>query len=224
MNNSLLAHEQLLFRHEVLRARLDIRDFFLKNTVREVYENIGQVLSLVRMQLAMLDSDKKTAVASIETPGNLVGQSIRDLRVMCKSFYPDADILNETGFVEALWNTVRILFQLPSPVIKIKGVQKEIHSGLRLVVFKMVQQILVLIKESEGIFERLTITYTAEEVKIVILYHGNAISFHNTINDDEIDLTLEQRAQLINGKLSQTKRKNGLMHIQLLHPLNFLYE
>src|ERR671926_1311362 len=111
MNKNVQAHEQLLFRHDVLRARLDIRDFFLKNTVREVYENIGQVLSLERMQLAMLDSDKKAAIASIESPGNLVGQSIRDLRVMCKSFYPDADIINENGFVEALRDTITILFR-----------------------------------------------------------------------------------------------------------------
>jgi len=223
MNNSLQAHEQLLFRHEVLRARLEIRDFFLKNTVREVYENIGQVLSLVRMQLAMLDSDKK-AIASIESPGNLVGQSIRDLRVMCKSFYPDADILNEGGFIDALGNTVRILYQYTDPSLKIKGIQKEIQPELKLLVFKIIQEILTLIKESEGKFERLTITYTDEEVKFSILYNGTAIPFDNNTSDDDINLTIEQKVQLINGKLTLAKRKSGLMQVQLSHPLKYCYE
>src|SRR5437868_1494947 len=127
MNYELKPHEQLLFRHEALRARLDIRDFFLKNTVREVYENIGQVLSLVRMQLALLAADTKAVVKSVESPGNLVGQSIRDLRVMCKSFYPDAEILSDQGFVEALRDTARILYQQEEPVITIKGTQEEMQ-------------------------------------------------------------------------------------------------
>ena len=150
MNYDLKPHELLLFRHEALRARLDIRDFFLKNTVREVYENIGQVLSLVRMQLAMLDTNKKVAMESAESPGHLVGQSIRDLRVMCKSFYPDAEISNEEGFVEALRNTVKILYQLDDPAITINGIEKEIQHELKLVVFKMIQEILTLIKETGG--------------------------------------------------------------------------
>ena len=224
MNNNLQAHEQLLFRHEVLRARLDIRNFFLKNTVKEVYENIGQVLSLVRMQLAMLDVDKKELIKSSESPGHLVGQSIRDLRVMCKSFYPDADIVSEEGFVEVCRDKIKIIFQYTDPVIKIKGISKEIQPELKLVVFKMIQEILILIKEPEGTFVSLTIEYAEQEVKFIILYNGTAISFNNKTSDDGTDLTLEQRAQLIKGKLSQAKRRNGLMQIQLTHPLKYQYE
>ena len=224
MNNELQANELLLFRHDVLRARLDIRDFFLKNTVREVYENIGQVLSLVRMQLALLDSDKKEVMQSVESPGHLVGQSIRDLRVMCKSFYPDADIISEEGFVEVFRDTIKILYQYTDPVINIKGIQQEIQPDLKLVVFKMIQEMLTLIKESEGTFVSLTIEYVDQQVNFTILYNGTAIPFDNKISDDTTDLTLEQRAQLIKGKLSLEKRKNGLMQIQLSHPLKYLYE
>ncbi|TKK71458.1 hypothetical protein FC093_00055 [Ilyomonas limi] len=223
MSNNLQTQEQLLFRHEVLKARLDIRDFFLKNTVKEVYENIGQVLSLVRMQLAMLDVDKKEIIKSSESPGHLVGQSIRDLRVMCKSFYPDADIVSEEGFVEVVRDTIKILFQYTDPVIEITGIPKEIQPELKLVVFKMIQEILTLIKEPEGTFVCLTIAYTEQEVQFIILYKGRAIPFNNKINDST-DLTLEERAQLIKGKLNLTKRKNGLMQIQLTHPLKYAYE
>lgn len=220
MNNRLQAQEQLLFRHEVLRARLDIRDFFLKNTVKEVYENIGQVLSLVRMQLALLNTSK-TVIA--ESPGNLVGQSIKDLRVMCKSFYPDADISNEDGFVEVFQDTIKILYQQDNATVTIKGTPKEIQPEVKLVVFKMIQEILVFIKELEGTFISLTITYVAQEATIKIVYRGAAISFNNT-SDNSINLTLAERAQLINGKLRLAKSRSGLMQVQLAHPLKYLYE
>ena len=224
MNYELKPLDQLLFRHEALRARLDIRDFFLKNTVREVYENIGQVLSLVRMQLSMLDADKKVVIESKESPGHLVGQSIRDLRVMCKSFYPDADILEEEGFAEALRDTVKILYQYEAPAITIKGTEREAQPELKLVVFKMIQEILTLIKETGGTFISLAIAYLDYEDKITVIYKGEAIPLDKKTGGDYIDLTLEGRAELIKGKLKLTKHKDGLTQIHLSYPLNSIYE
>ena len=224
MNNDLRSHEQLLFSHEALRARLDIRDFFLKNTVREVYENIGQVLSLVRMQLAMLAVDTKAVLKSVESPGNLVGQSIRDLRVMCKSFYPDAEILNEEGFVEALRDTVKILYQSEEPVITVNGIQKEIQPELKLVVFKMIQEILTLIQETGGTFINLAIDYLDYDVKMTVLYNGEVIPLDKKGMNDNTGLALQERAELIKGKLNLASQKDGSTQIQLSYPLNSVYE
>ena len=224
MNNDLKAHKQLLFSHEALRARLDIRDFFLKYTVREVYENIGQVLSLVRMQLAMLAADTKAVLKSVESPGNLVGQSIRDLRVMCKSFYPDAEILNEEGFVEALRDTVKILYQSEEPVITVNGIQKEIQPELKLVVFKMIQEILTLIQETGGTFISLAIDYLDYDVKMTVLYNGEAIPLDKRGMNDNTGLALQERAELIKGKLNLASQKDGSTQIQLSYPLNSVYE
>jgi glucose-6-phosphate-specific signal transduction histidine kinase len=226
MNIHVQANDLLLFKHEVLKARLAIRDFFLKNTVREVYENIGQVLSLVRVQLALLDtnSNKKELMESVESPGHLVGKSIKDLRVMCKSFYPDADIISDDGFIDVFRDTIKILYHYENPVVKIKGIQKEIQPELKLIVFKMIQELLTLMKESEGTFVSLTIEYKAQKVSLIIIYNGIAIPLDGKTSDDDIDLTLEQRAQLIGGKLNLIKHRKGLMQIQLSHPLNYLYE
>lgn len=223
MNINLKEHDVLLFKHEVLSARLDIRDFFLKNTVREVYENIGQVLSLVRMQLAMLDADKIAVIESTTSPGHLVGQSIRDLRIMCKSFYPDVDIISEEGFVEVFKDTIHILYQIAEPVITTRGTPKEIQAELKLVVFKMIQEILILIKEREGTFERLTVDYQEGEVQYTIIYKGEAIPL-DTTNVETTDLTITKRVQLIKGKLKLTQHKNGLLQIRLTHPLKYVYE
>src|SRR5215210_5391616 len=143
MDKWLQDDKKLIAMIEALRARLEIRDFFLKTAVRDVYENIGQVLSLVRMQLAHLDTTTKVDInEKIDTSGILIGQSIRDLRVMCKSFYPDADLLKEEGLVEGLDNSIRILFPGILPVIEVKGVRKDIEPDLKLIIFKTVLQLL----------------------------------------------------------------------------------
>src|SRR5215210_9587793 len=133
MDKWLQDDKKLIAMIEALRARLEIRDFFLKTAVRDVYENIGQVLSLVRMQLAHLNTNAKVDInEKIDTSGNLIGQSIRDLRVMCRNFYPDLELLKEEGLVEGAENCIRILFPGIFPVIEIKGVRKAIEPDLKL--------------------------------------------------------------------------------------------
>ena len=90
--------KKLLFQYEVLRARLCIRDFFLKTAVKEVYENVRQIRAQQVMQLAFFDEknieDQKEHIVQ---SGDLVGQSIADLRTMTRSFYPDVDLLKKYG-------------------------------------------------------------------------------------------------------------------------------
>jgi signal transduction histidine kinase len=226
MNKRPQKNKRLLFKHEVLRARLDIRDFFLENSVLEVYENIGQILSLVRMQLAILDSDKNNEKnENINSPADLVGQSIRDLRAICKSFYPDEDILKEEGFIEALKNTIEILCHDKNPVIKIKGIIKDTQPGLKLIVFKMVKEILVSINESEGELKGLVISYTRDEFDLTVSYKGKAIGLNESItnNGECADLTLQKRVQLIKGRITVSQTRDGTHRIKLVSPLNSIF-
>lgn len=222
MDYQLQETRQLQFKLEVARARLQIRDFFLRTSIREVYENIGQVLSLVRMQLSMLDETSLAkAEVNIHSSGNLVGQSIRDLRAMSKSFYPDADILQEHGFVEACKSSIKILFDTEKPLIKIKGVPKTIDGNLKLVIFRMVQEILIAIKEYKDEFVSLIISYGSDVVKFTFNYFGNSslkdTGIKGTENDNE--LTFLERVKLINAKLSLSHLKTGNEQIKLISPL-----
>jgi len=210
---------------EALRARLEIRDFFLKTAVRDVYENIGQVLSLVRMQLAHLDTTTKVDInEKIDTSGILIGQSIRDLRVMCKSFYPDADLLKEEGLVEGLDNSIRILFPGILPVIEVKGVRKDIEPDLKLIIFKTVLQLLNQIKDIKGEFIRLVICYMKEEVKFEINYKGKIIEKDSiaTTEESEYNSTLQATLQLIKGRLILKQSAHGMIRIVLTSPLKFV--
>lgn len=224
-------NKTLLYKYEAVKARLDIRDFFLQHTVRLVYDNVGQVLSLVRMQLAVLGghSQYSAAYSSDESPGYLVGQSIRDLRLMCKSFYPDADILSDVGMANGFRDVINILYKPPNPMVRITGVQREVEPNKKLIAFKMIQEILVFIKESGGKFNGLIIAFTQRQVQYTVLYEGEKIqletSGHTETGDDtNTDLSLQARAQLIDGSFKLTKGRGGTMQVKLYHPLTSSYE
>lgn len=210
---------------EALRARLEIRDFFLKTAVQDVYENIGQVLSLVRMQLARLDTNTKIDINErIDSSGDLIAQSIRDLRVMCRSFYPDFELLKEEGLVEGVENCIKILFPGILPVIAIKGVRKDIEADLKLIIFKTVLQLLNQIKDINGEFISLVICYLKEKVKFEINYKGKIIEKDDiaATGESEYNSTLQETLQLIKGRLNFKQTTQGIVRIVLISPLKFV--
>ena len=76
---------------------------------RNIYENVGQVLSLVRVQLSMLSFENEPEKLSTEGSGELIGEAIRDLRRMCRNFYPETELLEKEGLLQTLRSQLLLL-------------------------------------------------------------------------------------------------------------------
>jgi len=222
MDRSHRENKNLLFRYELLKARLEIRSFYLENTVKEIYENIGQVLSLVRMQLALADKQtKEEADKIIASSGQLVGQSIQDLRVLSKSFYPDADILNNQDFIEGIEDILVILFSDKKVVVNVKGKIQVIQPELRLLSINILREIIILVQKSPGEIARLEIAYQSESVEITVAYKGLSIDIDNKT---PAELTLFEKITLINSDVKLTTNSPGITEIQLIIPIKLAYK
>lgn len=208
-------NNKTLFDLEVLRARLEIRDFFLKNLYREVYENIGQLLSLARVMLAQ-HGDR------IEPASELVGRSIRELREMCRSFYPDDDLLKENGFSQAITKIIAINFPGSEYLVKQINIAEDISASLKLILCSILLEVLAGIREINGRLELVTITFTRFKFVCIIQYQGAPILLINSTEKQySIDkISLQQKAKLINSKFEISQDANGITHLKLFCPLN----
>jgi two-component system NarL family sensor kinase len=89
------------FVKEELLTRLEIQERSLKLFAKEIYENIGQILSLARLQLGTLDlHNKQESEEKIGESRKLVGRAIRELRNLAKQLSPDEII--RKGFADAI--------------------------------------------------------------------------------------------------------------------------
>ena len=77
---------------EELNSRIEIQERSLQAYSKEIFDNIGQVLSLVKLQL---QTENKMA-----EPGKLLGKAITDLRNLTKQLSPDEIIRH--GFAHAI--------------------------------------------------------------------------------------------------------------------------
>ncbi|MBD0278567.1 MAG: hypothetical protein ICV81_11485 [Flavisolibacter sp.] len=223
MHNSKV-YKRLLFQNEVLRSKLKIREYFLDSIVRDVYENIGQVLSLVRMQLAALTFPvDETSYEKITTSSHLVAQAIGELRNMCRHFYPDAGMIKDLGWIEEFKSIVDTIS--PEADVKIPEEEPiEIDLDASLILFRILQEMLFSIKDREGEIIDLCITYRENTIEITTNYRGEFIKWEQINGDSDwtrqlARTSIYERVSLIEGSLFMDTLKTGMYCIVLKIPI-----
>jgi signal transduction histidine kinase len=74
------------FRQELLKTRIEMQDQTLNRVSREIHDNITQVLSFVKLNLALVNNpDEEQRMEKIAESRELVAQAISDLRDLSKS-------------------------------------------------------------------------------------------------------------------------------------------
>lgn len=171
------SYEEFQYQYELLRTRLEIRQYFLNTVVKEVYENIGQVLSYVRMQLALAKNDPQAAWNDMIEPGyQLIGKTIGDLRNMCKLFNPEQNIIKKQGFPEVIRLEVKTqyplaVFQPEEPVPDMPVLPDE----KMLLVFGTILELLGLLKEEKKPLQLFSISLSTNTLQFILQYAGSAV-------------------------------------------------
>jgi signal transduction histidine kinase len=89
------------FEKELLESKLEIQEQTLKNISQEIHDNIGQVLSLVKLNISSMDcNEPKTLQQKITNSAHLVSRAIQDLRDLSRSLHTDS--ITELGLLKAI--------------------------------------------------------------------------------------------------------------------------
>lgn len=218
------SYRELLYQYEILRARLQIREHYLRTVVKEVYDNIGQVLSLIRVQLALLRTDFETGKKEkIDSSGELVGKTIRDLRNMCQLFYPEEDMISGSGFSRAVENEIKTWYSEAAFSIDEENRTPEtIKEEAGLVLFGILLEIFALIRhKGNGQLNSIVIKYTANKINIVIDHRGEIIKKNKAGKPvSSFDLSIFERAELMGGNLKIKNAEHDCRRIKLVIPIN----
>lgn len=85
----------------LLKAKLELRNYFYSIFVRVVYEDVGQILSLVRMQVAFYGQQKEDNHSTqLLQAGELIARCIKDLRTACTLLVPEQNLSGYQEFLE----------------------------------------------------------------------------------------------------------------------------
>lgn len=214
-------HTQLLkearikseFESQLLRTQLEIQEHTLKTISEEIHDNVGQVLSLAKLNLNTLpnSSDQK-----IQDTKNLVSKAINDLRNLSHSLH--GDIIAELGLQESIANELKIIESTKAfeTDLTITGTVFKLDSKKEMILFRIVQEALNNCIKYSGA-KKITVLLQYLPQLFILQVQDDGRGFDATQNIGIGLKSMLNRAQLIGSRfnLQSTEEKGTVVTIEL---------
>jgi signal transduction histidine kinase len=191
----------LQYKNELLNTQLEVQEAAFKSISQEIHDNIGQILSLVKLNLytAAATEDHDINVIKIEESKELIGKAITDLRLMSHTL-SGQKILQE-GLVDAsrkeLKRTersynIQTKFECNVPSVSISGDRE-------LFLFRIIQEALQnILKHASA--KKITLQFFQSADHLSIELKDDGIGFDPTRGGGGIGLlNMKERAKMINA-------------------------
>ena len=193
------------FTKELARSQNEIREKALENISWEIHDNVGQLLSVAKLQLNRLETKvAEVHIKNLNEITGLVSRSLQDLRALSKSLNPvsikkiglvkalelELDRYNRLNFIQAKLDIVNTPFRLKSETetILFRILQEFIHNS---------------IKHAKASNLNVMIHYNTSEVEVVI--HDDGVGF-DVKNEKFLNgiglLNMKGRAELIKAEFN----------------------
>jgi|KBSSwiStaDraftv2_1062776.scaffolds.fasta_scaffold76040_3 signal transduction histidine kinase len=196
---------------EELTSRIEIQERSLQAYSKEIFENIGQVLSLVKLQLLSFQPSNNNDTDNILDSGKLLGKAIADLRNLTKQLSPDEII--KKGFAHAIDCELKRLGEAGfcRSEFSVKENFISLHEVKELVVFCILQQLTypVIDMYYPGFID-ITIHYRKDSIEIEVAreFKGEPL-----ILDIEGIAKLKQRLDSIDGSIKYKDQNWNILQI-----------
>jgi signal transduction histidine kinase len=220
-NKLLLEKERMSIQFEqtLLQSQLEIQEHTFANISREIHDNIGQILSLIRLNLNTLNAPAETE--KINLMDELMGKALTDLRNLSHSL--DADYIRNNGWAQS---AVKLLNDLQntgkySTHIQLSDNLPALGNEKPIILFRMIQEVINNIVRHAAAD---TIFFKAqkENDKLVITIQDNGKGFDRQAASDGTGLrNLENRSRMINADLAISSQPgNGTLVTISIKPEN----
>lgn len=136
------ARLQLEYEKELRAAQQEVQEQTMINIARELHDNIGQLLTVVKMQLEIKAQQSPEFSHDISLIKNTVNDSIQQLRLLSRSL--NSDMLEEYGLLQAIDQEITRLKTVAITVIHWQhdGTEPKLNKNQRLMSFRMFQEII----------------------------------------------------------------------------------
>ncbi|MFT3681178.1 MAG: sensor histidine kinase [Ferruginibacter sp.] len=194
-----------IYNQELLQTQIEIQEQTFKNISQEIHDNIGQVLSLVKLNLNTLpEINNNTLEKRLADTKQLVSKAITDLRNLSQSLHGDK--IAETGLEQAITNELKLLENTGKyqTGLKISGTPFTLDPKKQMIIFRIVQEALNnCVKHAEA--KKIDVLIEYQEQLFTLSVKDDGRGFNSTLLTPEqtgIGLkNMHNRAGLIGGGL-----------------------
>ncbi len=207
------------FEKELANTQLEIQEQTFKNIAWELHDNVGQLLSVVSMQLnIMLSKAPDSIKEQIVDTKSVVSETVQEIRNLSKTL--NNDVIQNNGLVRSLQIEVERFNRLKylDASFKIKGEEVYIKSEHEILIFRMYQECLSnVMKHSKA--KKLDIILNYKKEVLEISAKDDGVGFDTSKKTESSGLqTIKGRAELLNAKYLLTSEIGKGTNLTLIYP------
>ena len=183
------------FESEIAETQIEIREATLRNISWELHDNIGQSLTLAKIQL------QNGSTENIKEVSEIITKSLNELRALSKLINPE--FIKNIKLKDAVQLEIdrfnRLNFIQSS--LSVQGEEKAINEKTSIIIFRILQEFFSnTIKHSKATQLNVELSYKEDELEIIAKDNGIGFDQDET-QDGGLGLkNIENRAKLIGAK------------------------
>ncbi|HYF32640.1 MAG TPA: sensor histidine kinase [Chitinophagaceae bacterium] len=214
--------KKLKFQQELLKSKIEIQEQTLQKISQEIHDNIGQVLSLVKLNLHTTDfSDLETTGETIQRSKELVGKAITDLRNLSKSLSPE--MIKEIGLHETIQREIALIAKTGryEAIFNHQGQPFRFDKQKELILYRIFQELLNnIINHARAKTVIVRLFYESRQFNLTVSDDGKGFDDRRLLTEQQFGLgirNMQNRASLIGAtfQLTSTLGKGTTVSIDL---------
>ena len=162
------------FEEEITKSKMEIQEQALQNISWEIHDNVGQLLSVAKMQLNMIQYTlPEEQQAGIQETGDIIGKSLQDLRGLAKSL--NSESIKNNGLIDSLmleierYNRLKVI----EASINIVNDQYHLSNEKEIILFRILQEFCNnSLKYSQAKNLNITVTFNFDKLEITAEDNG----------------------------------------------------
>lgn len=199
------AHELALiaFEQTLLQSRLEIQEQTFITISQEIHDNVGQLLTLARLNLNTLEmpGDNHTK-EKITDASSLISQSIQSLRDLTKTLH--GDLISKHGLVEALAAEVKMMNKIGIVRCEfdVVGEETTVAADKSLIIFRIAQEALHnVVKHAQANNVWMTIQFQPQDIILSVSDDGLGLSSRTASTNGNGLRNMRDRSRIIGANL-----------------------
>jgi len=210
------------YQTQLLQSRLEVQEQSFKYFSEEIHDNIGQLLSLVKMQLYNIrNNSKEEEIITKATDCNeLLGKAITDLRNVSHTL--NSGFISKAGLAEAIEKDLEYIRSAKDIKCTLhrSGEEYSLGKERELLIFRIVQEAVSnAVKHAAPMAVDITLEFKPGAFIVVIADNGSGFDMGVDIKGAGIGLNnMQLRARLLNGalKVDSVKDKGTSVRLELV--------
>lgn len=193
------------FEKEIEKSKLEIQEQTFKNIAWELHDNVGQLLSVVNIQLNMLmNTTPQSFHEQIGETKGVVKEAVHEIRTLSKIL--NNDVILKNGLIATIeleldrFNKLNFL----KAKLKLEGDEVPIKSSDEIIIFRILQEFFSnVIKHAKA--KKLFVLLSYKEKSLEILANEDGVGFDADQKTASSGMeTMKSRAELLNADFSIT--------------------